>query len=219
MPLVVGMRNRVLNRRLERKVRVDGQQKGSAAEGRDGSVLMETVIAIPLFMIMLGGIFWIGDLTVTRQQLVIADRYVAWNKGLRYDDKGKIDAQPIHQLFFSDKYGAPSPEHKPTASQSSIESAYDWSHVASGQVRVRVRMPDWIYSTINAGQYAYNLTETIPEDIELRGRERSSERHVVLMRTQEEWKPGYIRNRYGIKASGEVAKRWEAIADEKWPYE
>ena len=180
---------------------------------------METVIAIPLFMIMLGGIFWIGDLTVTRQQLLIADRYVAWNKGLRYDDKGKIDTQPIHRLFFSDKDGIPSSEHVPTASESSIVSDYEWAHVACGRVGVRVSMPDWVQSMVNVGQLTYNLAESVQGSVELHGRERDGERHVVLMRTKEEAKPSYIRNRYGVKESGEVAKVWETISDEKWAYE
>jgi len=199
----------------------DGVRQSLAVRrrGERGAVLMETVIAIPLYLIMLGGIFWIGDLTLTRQQLVVADRYVAWNRGLRYADKGAVDTDGVHQLLFSDRFGIPSPDHVPTASQAAIDADRDWSHVASGQVAMRVTMPDWVQSMVNLGQVTYNLSERVPGFTELRGRERDGQRHVVLMRTEDEASPSYIRNKYGVAASGEVATRWREIADEKWPYE
>ena len=195
------------------------QSLAARRRGERGAVLMETVIAIPLYLIMLGGIFWIGDLTLTRQQLLVADRYVAWNRGLRYGDKGAVDAGAVHALLFSDKGGTPSPEHVPTASQTSIDADRDWSHVASGQVTLRVSMPDWVQSMANLGQLSYNLAESVPGLAVLHGRELAGQRHVVLMRTQAEAQPAYIRNRYGVSASGEVSTRWKEIADEKWPYE
>ena len=57
------------------QVRMDtGHHNNRRARGTEGSVLLETVLAIPLYMILLGGVLWVGDLIVTRQQLVIADR-------------------------------------------------------------------------------------------------------------------------------------------------
>lgn len=195
------------------------QKQAKRRRNQRGAVLMETVIAIPLYLIMLGGIFWIGDLTVTRQQLLIADRYVAWNRGLRYADKGAVDADTVHRLLFSDRFGIPSTEHVPTASQASIDVDYDWSQGTSGQVTMRVSMPDWVQSMANLGQLTYNLSESVPGFTVLRGRELANQRHVVLMRTEEEADPLYIRNKYGVAASGEVATRWKEIAGEKWPHE
>lgn len=86
-------------------------------------------------MILLGGIFWMGDLIVTRQQLVIAERYVAWNKGLRYDGKVGIDTGTLHRYFFADADGSPNPWHKPTSGDGKIDKTFDWSHVASGKSR------------------------------------------------------------------------------------
>jgi len=183
-----------------------------------GSVLMETVIVIPLYMILLGGIFWIGDLIVTRQQLVIAERYVAWNTGLRYDDKGKTDAETIHRLFFADADGTPNPWHKPTAGDGTVDKTFDWSHVASGQVTLSVDLPDWLRYMFNTGHEIYDA-EAPAQVQELRGRDKKDQRHVVLMRTKKEAEQNFIRNKYGVKGSGEVATKWRDIAAEKWPYE
>jgi hypothetical protein len=179
---------------------------------------METVIVIPLYMILLGGIFWIGDLIVTRQQLVVAERYVAWNTGLRYADKGQTDAGTLHRLFFADADGTPNPWHRPTASDGKIDKAYDWSHAASGQVKLSVNLPDWLRYMFNTGHQVYDAAA--PAQVqELRGRDRQDQRHVVLMRTKPEWEQSYIRNKYGTKESGQVAQKWQDIAGEKWPYE
>lgn len=194
-----------------------GQARSRRAER--GSVLMETVIAIPLYMIVLGGIFWIGDLMVTRQQLVLADRYVAWNKGLRYDDKGQTDAGTVHRLFFAEADGAPSPYHRPTSSDGKIDEAYDWSHKASGQVRLDMRMPEWTRYLFNASQVMYDSGVPLETATAMQGRDKPDQRHVVLMRTKEEAQMSYIRNKYGVSQSAEVAKKWKDIAGEKWPYD
>lgn len=180
---------------------------------------METVIAIPLYMILLGGILWLGDLLVTRQQLVIADRYVAWNKGMRYDDKGQTDAATVHRLFFAEANGAPSEYHRPVAGDGRIDAVYDWCHKASGQVRLDMRMPEWTRYLFNAGQVMYASGVPLESAAAMQGRDKPDQRHVVVMRTREEARPGYIRNRYGVSASAEVAKQWREIAGEGWPYE
>ena len=180
---------------------------------------METVLAIPIYMIMLGGIFWIGELTVTRQQLLISDRYVAWNKGLRYDDRGQTGADDIHQLFFSDKNGVKSQDHQPSVRSAAIEADYDWSHIVNGQVSVEAKMPDWVYAMINSMNIQYNQGDWMPNSTVVFGREVEGQRHVVLMRTKPEAQMSYIRNKYGVKNSGEVSTKWKEIAGEKWPYD
>ena len=187
--------------------------------GREGTVLMETVLAIPLFMVLLGGIFWIGDLTVTRQQLLVADRYLAWNKGVRYDDKGAVDADTLHQLFFSDREGVKIQEHPPTVRAAEVTAVYDWSQEAQGQASVKVRTPDWVGAMLDAMNLQFRGTGGAVMETTVFGREHEGDRHVVLMRTKPEAQMSYIRNKYGVNNSSEVAAKWKDIAGEKWPYE
>ena len=186
---------------------------------RSGAVLMETVIAIPLFMVMLGGIFWIGELTVARQKLLLADRYLAWNKGMRYDDRGQTDAGTVGRLFFADKSGAVAPGHTPNVLFADITKQYDWSHAAAGQASVKVKMPDWVYAMIHSARTVYKRGGAMDKSAEVRGREREGQRHQVVMRTKAEADKGYIRNRYGVDESAAVTKQWKELTDEKWPYE
>ena len=194
----------------------NGKRRGRRRDA--GSILMETVLVIPLYMILLGGIFWIGDLIATRQQLVVAERYVAWNKGLRYDDKGEIDTGTLHKLFFTDAEGAPDPFHTPTLGDGKIDATFDWSHAASGQVTLKVKLPDWLRYMFNTGHEVYDAGA--PAQVQkLFGRDKKEQRHVVLMRTKKEAEQSFIRNKYGVKGSGEVSTKWRNIAGERWPYE
>ncbi|MDT8389374.1 MAG: TadE/TadG family type IV pilus assembly protein [Lentisphaeria bacterium] len=53
-----------------------------------GSVLLETIMVIPLFVVLIGGIFWIGELMLAKHKLVNADRFAAWTAGNRHADSG-----------------------------------------------------------------------------------------------------------------------------------
>lgn len=179
---------------------------------------METIIAIPLYMILIGGTFWIGELMLARQKLVMTNRYVAWNRGLRYSDAGTRDIPTVQRLFFIDsETRAPSDHRRVTRADATIDRTYDWSHQASGQVQMLLSMPAWTRALFGAGVALYD--SGVPEEqATLTGR-TPADRHIVLMRTEAEAKPAYIRNQYGRSQSGTVATRWNAIDGEKWPYE
>ncbi len=186
---------------------------------RSGSIMLETVIAIPLFMILLGGTFWIGELMIARQKLVICDRYIAWNKGLRYDDSGEIDAGTVHHLFFIEPDGTILNNQRVTSSSGTIAHNFDWSHASEGQAKLDIEMPNWTRFMFNAANVMYNTGEPDYQAFSIQGRDKADQKHLVVMRTEAEAKSEYIRNKYGVKESGEVAYQWEKIADEKWPYE
>lgn len=209
------------NLQRERSDMRDLTQRSDVESNRErrGSILLETVLVIPLYMILLGGIFWIGDLILARQQLVIADRYIAWNKGMRHSEKGKTDEGTVHRLFFTDADGALSRYHRPTASDRRIDEVFDWSHKASGQVRLDMRMPEWTRYLFNAGQVMFDSGVPLEQASGMQGRDKPDQRHVVLMRTQEKAQPSDIRNKYGVANVEKVAQKWRNIAGEKWPYE
>ena len=182
---------------------------GMMKRGREGSIMMETVIAIPLYFILLGGIMWIGDLMIARTKLVIADRYAVWNYGCRYEPGGYSGGM-IHSRFFD------ASEFKQVSGVTTEKTEYDWSQKASGEVRLQMRMPDWTRFMFNAGSVMYD-TGVPEEQVQLRGRSLGGG-HTVVMRTKREAQPDYIRNRYGIPESGAVARRYRDIYNEKWPW-
>jgi len=198
---------------------IKGQYSRECRMRQQGSILMETLLVIPLFMILLGGTFWIGELMIARQKLVICDRYIAWNKGLRYDDKGAIDAGTVRHLFFTEPNGTVLKNHRVTSSSGAITKDFDWSHAAEGQAKIDVKMPDWTRFMFNPGRVMFNSGEPYYQALSMQGRDKDDQKHLVVMRTKAEAEMSYIRNKYGVSNSGEVADKWEDIADEKWPYD
>ncbi|MDD4174377.1 MAG: hypothetical protein PHN34_09095, partial [Kiritimatiellae bacterium] len=89
----------------------------------------------------------------------------------------------------------------------------------SGQVRLDMRMPEWTRYLFNAGQVMYDSGVPLEQALAMQGRDKPDQRHVVLMRTREKAEPGYIRNRYGVDNSEQVARQWRQIAEERWPDE
>jgi len=53
-------------------------------DSRNGAVLMETVLTMPLLLVLLGGVMWLGQLQINRARLAVADRYMAWNLANRH---------------------------------------------------------------------------------------------------------------------------------------
>ena len=49
---------------------------------------METILVIPLFVVLIGGIFWLGEVILAKHKLVNADRFAAWTAGNRHADSG-----------------------------------------------------------------------------------------------------------------------------------
>jgi len=81
------------------EIKTSGKTETLARDER-GSVLMETVIVIPLFIVLIGGTFWLGDLILAKQKLVVADRYAAWNAGNRHrGGTGGIQGKIKDNLF------------------------------------------------------------------------------------------------------------------------
>ncbi|MFA4943445.1 MAG: TadE/TadG family type IV pilus assembly protein [Lentisphaeria bacterium] len=84
----------------------DNGKRGLARDA-GGSVLLETVIAIPLFIVLIGGTFWLGELILAKQKLVGADRFAAWRAGNRHASGGAGSAKGVlqQQLFPEERVG------------------------------------------------------------------------------------------------------------------
>ena len=63
-----------------------------------GVVLMETVIILPLYLIVLAGIFWLGEMCLIRQGLCTAEQLRLWESGTRHN-LSQIDQSQIFWEF------------------------------------------------------------------------------------------------------------------------
>ena len=145
-----------------------------------GSVLLETVIVIPLFMLLIGGIMWVGQLIYDKQKLVIADRYVAWNLGNRYGSGNAADN--VQQKFFPDA------THDQVVVLSPVLGTVNrWWWEGYAGVNLNVTIPPWTLGWF-AADAAINGRATPASPVALQGRDvvspsGSYEGHVVIMRS------------------------------------
>jgi len=58
-----------------------------------GSVLMEFVVVAPLYLVLLGGMFILGELMLERIRMHIGDRYVVWMGGSRFCPTKVVDGK------------------------------------------------------------------------------------------------------------------------------
>lgn len=151
---------------------------------------METVIVLPLFLVLLGGIMWIGQLIFDKQKMVVADRYAAWNLGNRWratewknnpDSAGAKITTEIQDFF----YGRSLDEIKVFTPK--LSSVNGWIWQASAGMQVTAHMPDWTKGLLYSGVIAFNANP-LETDAALTGRDVKNSSgmyigHSVFMRT------------------------------------
>jgi hypothetical protein len=179
-----------------------------------GSILLETVIVIPLFMLLIGGIMWSGQLIYDKQTLVIADRYAAWNAGNWHG----ATWNDVQQFF-------PDSQHN-TASAPVIQTVDPdphWSHSERAYVELEVTMPDWTKGLLLADAIVNGRMQEVPSvlsqgTVTLYGRDLSPDGqqpggHYVIMRS-----PDYSGTRNNsVNANDSVLNvNFREVMDEPW---
>ena len=70
-----------------RKVRI------KRSESEEGVVLLEFIVIMPLYLALLGGVFWTSELALVHSQATMAGEYAAWMGGVR---QRSFTANQIH---------------------------------------------------------------------------------------------------------------------------
>ena len=130
---------------------------------RRGSVLMEFIIVAPLYFILLGGLFIVGDLAMNKIRFHIGEHFVTWvgasrycpvvaNGGARDPDQIKAWVKPMYDLSIGgaiDNAGFRVDTPKEDVSQ------YFHNHFMQfymGRIKkLPVKMPDWARGMLSMG--------------------------------------------------------------------
>lgn len=116
---------------------------------RRGAILMEFVIGMFLFLVLIGGIFWVGEIYLARNKAILADRYASWAGSNRHDGaKGAIQGTLEVIYYPNAKVG---PQEIATV-QFAQETADHWYDGNGSRVDVDVEMPVWTEGWLRSGQ-------------------------------------------------------------------
>ena len=158
-----------------------------------GSVLMESVVSAPLFMVMIGSVLWLGDLTYCAQRQAIAGRYAAFAGGNRHETASSRSLRrDVQEKFFTDT-GNPnhSVERVTLGGSGRGPRSGSWASSVSAAVPVHTGMSVW-----TAGWFGFaGLSwDTAPVDEgTIHGRDgRSPKKFTVVTRTPQSKAPSFV---------------------------
>ena len=149
-----------------------------------GSILMETLLTIPLFIAFFSGIFVLGEMELGRSRLNAADRCALWYRACRWanadDDSAKSE---ISGAFFEEGTFA---DKTRLAKFSSRQDSAGWYGLFRGTAELKMDLPAWAANTRKSviellGGEGPDKNEW--DDLSFKARETGNDpTHSVLMR-------------------------------------
>lgn len=165
-------------------------QRNKSITGARGSVLMETVLVIPLYIAFLSGIFLLGDLELGRNHLIVADRFGVWLSGTRHAEMESDEVkEEMSEAFFSDEQFAEGTE---VESLRMNPEDVEWYRIVRGGSKLKMVLPQWAVGCRKGVLRLLADLGTSPEkemwdDISFKAREvEENDTHTVLMRADYE---------------------------------
>lgn len=155
------------------------QRASGGASLRNGSVLMEFVVVAPLYFILLGGLFMVGDLVTNRVRFHIGEHFVTWvgasrfcpvvkdgaNKGDKDPEQVKALIKPMYDLSIGgavDDAGFRVDTPEEMSSQGQIYHN-NFMQFYMGRIKsIPIAMPEWargMYQMENAMQGSSDMDE------------------------------------------------------------
>ncbi len=210
-------------------------QLRQAARDERGSVLMETLIVIPLYLVLIGAILWLADLQTTRIRLVEADRYAAWSRGNRH--RSGISAAAIKselaQMVFPMSAGSGNVDFYTGRSLNILiedtggGAVESWWHEAYAGVKINMKMPFWMRGfwapQRTREQAAGNVPAQVQETVTgMVGRNWTSaapyEGSVVIMRAPYGMTGERTYSGSGLAPAASYSEPWQTrVRDDRWP--
>lgn len=156
--------------------------------GIQGSVLMEMILVIPLYIAFLSGIFLLGELTLGRNHLTMADRLGVWLTGTRHFAATSEKIKDVtSRAFLSNDQFAPGTEIESLRINSTPENFYQ---IVSGGARLKMVLPQWVTGLRKGalrifGGSGSSHQENLWDNLSFKSREiDEDDTHTVLMRAQ-----------------------------------
>lgn len=158
-----------------------------AAASQRGSILMETLLVIPLYIAFFSGIYLLGDLGLGRARLTAADRFSVWTAGCRHEqqDDDAVKKKATDAFFPKGEFA----EGTEIESFRSDKTEANWYALIRGAASLKIVLPVW---AVQCRKSAVRLLadigtkpdEDMWDDVSFRARDvEGSDTHSVLMRT------------------------------------
>lgn len=167
-----------------------------------GSVLMEFVLVLPIYIMVLGGILWIGMRSLDATGLRTADRWGVWEAGNRFEAR-VIAATALQKVF-------PRTILISTSTKRALANEHSFLQLIGGNASVKSTIPDFIENWLDMGKNVYGYegsSSLLPDFMMSSSRYGNKYTQFIVMRT---------------KSSGKSKRHWHPsiIADQKlWDFD
>lgn len=158
--------------------------------GAQGSVLMETILVIPLYIAFLSGIFLLGDLELGRNHLIAADRFAVWMSGTRHTEmeSDEVKKETSEAFFPADHFAGGT---KVDSLRTNPENV-NWYAIVRGGTRLKMALPQWAVGCRKGvlrvlADIGASPDEKMWDDLSFKAREiEENDTHTVMMRAKYE---------------------------------
>ena len=130
----------------------------AGADSRRGSVLMETVIVLPILLLLFGGLFILGDMAHGRLHLTAVDRAAAWGSDNRFAEPEfkswlafvpKTTSLRIERVRADEVLASADDAKSEAAAKAQMLHGNSWLAFYGGYAHAKVAVPFW-YGSANA---------------------------------------------------------------------
>ena len=133
------------------------------AKQERGVIMMETILSLPIYIIMLAGLFWLGELAMTRIALANGENFALWEESNRHTVKS------IPDFFSFLSYDSSSNSQGEVVTKAdkqadhfvSASAAYSWGKVTQGFSTVSTKQSEWSKGAADSAQKIHSAQSGI----------------------------------------------------------
>ena len=108
-----------------------------------GVIIMETILSLPIYIVMLAGLFWLGEIAMTRIALVNGENFALWEESNRHAAKSIPDFFSFLSSEFSSNGEVVTKSGRQVNHFVPSSAAYSWGKVTQGFSNVSTTRSEW----------------------------------------------------------------------------
>lgn len=190
---------------------------------------MEFVLVAPLYILLFGGTFWVGELLITQNMRLNAMRSTAWGHGVR---ENRLSQSGLLEILMSkevnnwilpslwdDADRAPQPEWFPSEqARYLVDQNQSWAQVVGGKFGVWLWASPWTDGWFQFGRSMFGGPLGDSDDGSRKTDGENVYDHVVVMRTKGGAKLNSIRRQWTPRGPAHLGHdEWKKVANEAYP--
>ena len=119
--------------------------------------MMETLITLPIYIVFLSGLFWLGDTSISRLALIDGENFTLWNNANRHG----TPAGP-YLFWFLDTEGEATAKAgiKSTVGLRPSSESNSWGGITQGHIEGSIKRSGWSWGAAESVRAYYSETET-----------------------------------------------------------